>query len=290
MSVAQQTKTASPDFLAEVLAHIEAHLLEPLSVASLAEVAGLSTYHFARSFTARFGESVMGYVRSRRLDVAAFRLSSAAPPPLAELAFDCVFESQEAFTRAFRRQFGMPPGQFKRHAMSQPKEQAMSTPSSEPRVEQLAGLTHRDGFTVAGVRAVFDDENKSGIPALWPRLIKCLPLAGQVDARTYGVCWSADLKEGSINYMAGVEVRGDAALPPGFEKIDIAAKDYAVFRLSLDGGPLHPQIQAAMPEIWGKRVPQSGLKLAHAPDFELYPIGFDPTRKGYMDIYLPVET
>jgi len=289
MSSAPQNRAPSPDFLAEVLAHIEAHLLEPLSVASLAEVAGLSTYHFARSFTARLGESVMGYVRARRLDVAAFRLSSAAPPALIDLAFDCGFESQEAFTRAFKRQFAMPPGQFKRHAMNQPKEQAMSAPLIEPRVEQLAGRTHREAFTIAGVRAVFDDQNKSGIPALWPRLVKSLPLAGQVDPRTYGVCWSADPKEGSINYMAGVEVKGDAALPPGFEKLDIAARDYVVFRISLDGGPLHPQIQAAMPEIWGKRVPQSGLKLARAPDFELYPANFDPMKKGYLDIYLPVE-
>jgi AraC family transcriptional regulator len=289
MSSAPHDKAPSPDFLAEVLAHIEAHLLEPLSVAALADVAGLSTYHFARSFTARFGESVMGYVRARRLDVAAFRLSRAVPPPLVELAFDCGFESQEAFTRAFRRQFGMPPGQFKRHAMNQPKEETMSAPSTEIRVEQLSGRTHRDAFVVAGVRAVFDDQNKSGIPALWPRLVKSLPLAGQVDPRTYGVCWSADPKEGSINYMAGVEVKGDAPLPPGFERLAIAARDYVVFRLSLDGGPLHPQIQAAMPEIWGKRVPQSGLKLAHAPDFELYPVGFDPTKKGFMDICLPVE-
>ena len=290
MSVAQQSKAASPDFLAQVLAHIEAHLLEPLSVAQLADVAGLSTYHFARSFTARLGESVMGYVRARRLDVAAFRLSSAAPPPLAELALDCGFESQEAFTRAFRRQFGKPPGKFQRQAMSEPKEQPMTEASTQARVEQLPGLMHRDAFTVAGVRAVFDNENKSGIPGLWPRLIKCLPLAGQADARSYGVCWSADAKEGSINYMAGVEVTGDTLLPPGFERIAVAARDYIVFRVTLDGGPLHPQLQAAMPEIWGKRVPQSGITLAHAPDFELYPADFEPTRKGgHIDIYLPVE-
>src|SRR5665213_1250162 len=109
-----QPKPASADFLADVLAHIEAHLFESLSVNSLASVAGLSPYHFSRAFTARLGESVMGYVRARRLEAASFRLSAAVPPPLIDLAFGCGFESQEAFTRAFRRRFGMPPGQFKR--------------------------------------------------------------------------------------------------------------------------------------------------------------------------------
>ena len=279
----------APDFLAEVLAHIEARLFEPLSVNSLAQVAGLSPYHFSRLFTARFGESVMGYVRARRLEAAAYRLTRADPPPLVELSVDCGFESQEAFTRAFRRHFGVPPGRFRSKARENPMEDLMAPVKIEPRVDRLEGLLKRDAFTVAGLRAVFDEVNKSGIPGLWPRLVKCLPLAGQVDGRTYGVCWSADAAEGSINYMACVELRGHANLPPGFERLHVAPQSYAVFRLTLDGTALHPQMQAAIPEIWGKHLPQSGLKIVHAPDFELYPEGFDPTRKGgYIDICIPV--
>lgn len=93
------------DFLADVLAHIEAHLFKPMSVARLARVAGLSPWHFSRLFAARLGESAMDYVRGRRLEPAASRLSGADKPPLIELAFDSGFESQEAFTRAFKRRF-----------------------------------------------------------------------------------------------------------------------------------------------------------------------------------------
>lgn len=289
-----QTKPVAdaPDFLAEVLGHIERHLFADLTVEKLARVAGLSPWHFSRLFTARLGESVMGYVRQRRLDHAGFRLAAAAPPPLAQLALDCGFESQEAFTRAFRRRFGTPPGQFKRET---PKhtftEDKMTGTTTRPRVEQREGLMRREAFTVAGVRAVFDGENKHGIPALWPRLIKCLPLAGQVDGRSYGVCWSGDLKEGSINYMAGVEVRGDHELPAGFERLVIAPASYLAFRVFLDGPNLHPQLQAAMPVIWGEMIPKSGKKPAHAPDFELYPDDFNPTAKGaYLDICVPVES
>ncbi|HTV79363.1 MAG TPA: AraC family transcriptional regulator [Steroidobacteraceae bacterium] len=92
-----------PDFLADVLAYIETHRFDPVTVAELAAVAGFSPYHFSRLFTARFGESVMSYVRTCRLQAAALRLTGDAPPPLLELALDCGFESQEAFTRAFHR-------------------------------------------------------------------------------------------------------------------------------------------------------------------------------------------
>src|SRR4051812_42530188 len=115
------------DFLAEVLAYIEAHRFEPMTVTELASVAGFSPYHFSRLFTARFGESVMSYVRTCRLQAAALRLTGDSPPTLIDLAFECGFESQEAFTRAFRQRYGVPPGQFqRRELLRQPVERSMS--------------------------------------------------------------------------------------------------------------------------------------------------------------------
>lgn len=279
------------DFLADTLATIEANLFTALNVAALAQAAGLSPWHFSRAFTARLGESVMGYVRGRRLEAAAFRLSAANPPALIDLAFDCGFESQEAFTRAFRRRFGQPPGQFQRStAKHDMQENVMSKASLNPHISLRDGLVQRAAFTVAGLRAVFDEENKSGIPALWPRLLKCLPLVGQVDGRSYGVMAMADKTEGSIAYLAGVEVKGEANLPAGFERVTIPANRYAVFHLDLDGPNLHPQIQAAMPVIWGELIPRAGFKIAQASDFEAYPDGFNPAQKdAYMEMWLPVE-
>ena len=281
---------SEPEFLADVLAYIEAHRDEPMTVAELAAVAGFSPYHFSRLFTARFGTSVMGYVRLCRLQTAALRLTGDAPPPLVELAFACGFESQEAFTRAFRRRYGVPPGQFKREALKQPRPFKETVMPASAKVELQKDLVPRAAFAVAGVGALFTEENMSGIPALWPRLIRALPLAGQADARTYGVCQMADTKEGVLRYIAGVEVTGDAPLPDGFERIALAARTYAVFRLTLDGSALHPQMQAAMPMIWGELLPKSGFKTVPAPDFELYPADFEPMRKGsYVDMYIGVE-
>jgi AraC family transcriptional regulator len=281
---------AEQDFLADVLAYIQAHRDEPVTVAELARVAGFSPYHFSRLFTARFGASVMDYVRTVRLQGAALRLTGDAPPALVELAFDCGFESQEAFTRAFRRRYGTAPGQFKRNALKQqqPMEKPMSTAAAD--VELQKDLVARGAFTVAGPAALFTEGNKSGIPALWPRLIRALPLSGQAGARTYGVCKMMDKQEGCLKYLAGVEVAGEAPLPDGFERVALEARTYAVFRLVLDGSALHPQMQAAMPKIWGELLPRSGFKTVPAPDFELYPSDFEPMRKGsYVDMHIAVE-
>ncbi len=116
---------------------IEACLAEPLSLADIAAASGLSAFHFSRLFTALHGESVMAYVRRRRLARAARRLTEDAEVPLVELALDSGFESQQAFTRAFTRQFGVSPGRFP------PPGPVSPLPARRPRLEQ--SRHHRPG-------------------------------------------------------------------------------------------------------------------------------------------------
>ncbi len=277
--------------LAEVLAHIAASGSAPISLNDLAKIAGLSPYHFSRLFTARFGKSVISYVRDCRLQAAALALMSDHPPTLVGAAFDAGFDSQQAFTRAFRSRYGVPPGRFLRMDQTRrPKEPDMTSIPDTAAVRRLDDLVRRDAFTLAGVRILFNMDTQSAIPAIWPRLIGALPLPGQVDGVTYGATWMIDRTSGQYGYLAGVEVTGEGDLPAGIERMAISAQTYAVFRITLDGGPLQPQLMAAMPMIWGELLPASGLTPVVAPDLEVYPADFQPTRKGaHIDLHIPVE-
>lgn len=97
-----------------VLAYIDANLDGDLSVKTLSRVASFSDFHFHRQFTAYVGVPVARYVHLMRLRQAAHRLSSQTDYPVLDAAFDAGFESPEAFSRAFRRAFGMAPSAFKR--------------------------------------------------------------------------------------------------------------------------------------------------------------------------------
>jgi AraC family transcriptional regulator len=277
----------------QVLAHIEANLFERLSVGGLATVAGLSAFHFSRQFTARVGESVMSHVRRKRMLHAGARLLGGRPPALAELAFDCGFESQEAFTRCFKQVFGVTPGHFRRNGNQSQimmERQMPTLATAKPNLALLDGIKHRDAFTVAGLSARIEGMNKEVIPTLWPRLFRHLPIAGRKGGEGYGVCWGADLKEGSFNYMAAVEVEPGAAAPKEFTILKIPSQSYRVFRLTLDGGEIHPQMKAAVEEIWSERLPKSGWRLTSGIDFELYGADFNPTAPGaVIDIHIPVE-
>lgn len=285
---------APRDTLVAVVDWIEAHLDDALTLDTIADHARLSPYHFSRLFTARMGRSVMAHVRGRRLVKAGQRLAADPGIRLIDLAFDCGFDSQEAFTRAFRRVFGVAPGRFRQGFALTPIEgqYPMKMPDAPPAaVTRLPDLVAVPGFTVAGPSSRFDGATKAAIPQLWSRLIGALPFDGQVDSwATFGVMSGADRRDGSFDYMAGVEVVAGSGVPDGFIAMTIPDATYAVFRIVLNGGPLHPQVKAAMAAVWGELIPASGLTVADSPDFERYDGEFAPTRPGaVIDFYVPIR-
>ncbi|QXI45174.1 AraC family transcriptional regulator [Pseudomonas wayambapalatensis] len=96
-----------------VLTHIQANLEGDLSVNTLSEIANFSTFHFHRQFTAYVGVPVARYVQLMRLRRAGQRLAGDDSHSVLDAALDAGFESPEAFSRAFRRAFGMSPSTFR---------------------------------------------------------------------------------------------------------------------------------------------------------------------------------
>ncbi|MCC3765778.1 AraC family transcriptional regulator [Glycomyces sp. TRM65418] len=83
------------------------------SVASLGEVAGLSRSAFSRRFTELVGQPPLAYLTSWRLTLAA-RLLADTDAPLATVARRVGYASEFAFAAAFKRDFGQPPGRFRK--------------------------------------------------------------------------------------------------------------------------------------------------------------------------------
>lgn len=92
------------------------------TVASLGDVAGLSRSAFSRRFTELVGQPPLGYLTSWRLTLAA-RLLADTDAPLATVARQVGYASEFAFAAAFKRDFGQPPGRFRKQ-----------TPACEPAV------------------------------------------------------------------------------------------------------------------------------------------------------------
>ena len=94
------------------LVHIQTHLEEALPLERLAALAGLSPFHFQRTFKQVVGESPKAYVQRLRLERGAFYLKINQARIL-DIALMCGFRSHEIFSRAFKRRFGVSPRTYR---------------------------------------------------------------------------------------------------------------------------------------------------------------------------------
>jgi AraC family transcriptional regulator len=102
-----------PQRLKRVLAYIEAHLDEGLSLAALAAVAGVSASHFKALFRQATGTPVHRYVVERRV-ARARTLLLEGKLPMSEIALAAGFAHQSHMARCTRRLLGATPGEIAR--------------------------------------------------------------------------------------------------------------------------------------------------------------------------------
>lgn len=111
--LAQETQAAKGDPLLAITAHIAAHLDRDLSVAALAEQAGMSPRSFARLFARRAdGLTPAKLVEATRVE-AATRALSETQAPIKQIAAQCGFGDEERMRRAFLRKLGVAPSAYR---------------------------------------------------------------------------------------------------------------------------------------------------------------------------------
>jgi AraC-like DNA-binding protein len=101
-----------PAALSAALAYIDDHLDEPLRVPDLAARARLSPFQFDQRLRALFGLSAGQYLSRLRIGRACDRLRHTEAP-LGELALECGYADQAAFTRQFHKSVGLTPGAYR---------------------------------------------------------------------------------------------------------------------------------------------------------------------------------
>ncbi len=94
--------------------YIENNLNKKIELQEIANKAFLSKYHFHRVFHATIGESVAEYIRRRRLIEAANELLNTEHK-IIDIALNYQFSTQESFTKAFKKFYGIPPKEFRKN-------------------------------------------------------------------------------------------------------------------------------------------------------------------------------
>lgn len=234
------------DYLARVrrgIDHVEQHLDSDIALADVARAGGLSQWHFQRIFKALTNETLKTYIRSRRLACALPALRDPKAR-IIEIALGAGFESQEAFTRAFRKVYGMTPGQYRQigrrnlfpakaefdAAYLQHLHQGLSL---TPELQQWPAQR------VVGLRTLFYsvDSDKNNIarklPPLWAEFIARIgEIADRADLPgrpAYGLLQPTGDDSDQLQYLACVPVTGQARPPRGMVAVALPAARRACF-------------------------------------------------------------
>ena len=92
--------------------HIDRHYQQPLDLAALAAVAGVSKFHFARCFEATYGETPIRYLTRRRIERAQ-DLLRVANLTVTEICMVVGFASLGSFSSRFTQLVGESPAAYR---------------------------------------------------------------------------------------------------------------------------------------------------------------------------------
>lgn len=230
------------DGVQKALDAIERSLCTPLEIRSLAQLSGMSFWHFQRTFTQLLGESVASYIRRRRLTEISRALRRTRRPML-EIALEYQFQSHASFTRAFSATFGLSPSIYRRQPRPLRASRARVTRtqlrhflriSAEPQMVDCAEL-HLVGLTAVYRGVTSENPNDNDVvPKLWDRFFtRQHEIKASYPGARYGAWIPAPNRRGDCpdQYvaLASVEIPPNGAVPAKMEKWVARAGRYARF-------------------------------------------------------------
>ncbi|MCI8747788.1 MAG: helix-turn-helix transcriptional regulator [Lachnospiraceae bacterium] len=104
-----------------ILSYIEKNLDEDLSLNRIEEEVHYSKFYINRLFAKETGCTIYKYIQKRRITEAARQLAGTCKP-IAEIAQEAHYNSQQAFTLAFRQIYYCTPQEYRKNGVFCPKQ------------------------------------------------------------------------------------------------------------------------------------------------------------------------
>ena len=283
----------------KVLYDIDDHISDDIELKYLAKKFGYSPFHFHRIFSAVTEQTMMEYVRKRRLTIAHQKLCETQES-VADICYSVGFKSIQTFNRAFKKTFGMRPLQVRESKAFITYRDVPTIVEGYRKKVELEGVfaiepqfVIRDEFVIAGYRK----HTKNGLRVIgesWYELKQHLDCIQRKNEKVmYGFeDYSEDfcVDPLAFYYMAAVEVDKDDKLPAGMDRKVVPKAEYAVFPVK--GNNTNGEIGQAFRYIYDVWLPNSEYCIDERilADFEYYDERWDcQSSAAQLEIFIPIR-
>ncbi|MBP8083134.1 MAG: helix-turn-helix domain-containing protein [Spirochaetes bacterium] len=272
----------------------DANIREDISWCDAAEDAWHSGWHFHRIFAACTGITLSDYIRRRRLSLAAEEMCRKNKR-IIDIAYDFRFSHEQSFIRAFKREFGITPGTFRKRKIPLtifPRITASTILNKNKNDYQIV-LCH--GFKLAGKRHVvnYEENNLHSVCSILTKefIGKYVPAFEAKRAETL-FAYDEKIRGDSHNFytMPSVRIDDKAKIPSGFDVKEIpfhlSYRTVWGFTRPLSEIP-NPEIEKIYIDLYDKKIVSSGYSVSGRYDYSsslLQPSG----KKNSFAINIPV--
>jgi AraC family transcriptional regulator len=269
---------------------IENNLARGFSLDELAGRYHVSRFYFHRIFRAVTNKTLKTYLDERRLSEAAQRLRNSQDSIL-DIALDFGFSSHEAFTRSFKRQFGIRPADYRRTPVGLKLAERIAV------VERDFKNLNRDmvidfsvesmpSLVLVGDMIAFNPDSPEDLmraTEFVQEMVECQITPDPHIERMFSVTMGKAGSAGEIIYFTGF-LPGDGVDYPGLKTLEIPASKFAVFQYK---GGMSDIFRTVLHDLC-RFICVSGLWLnkMEVEFLEVYQRDYGET--GVFSIYLPV--
>ena len=277
--------------------YIEANLDFDFTLSQVAKAAGISQWHFQRIFRALTNETLKTYIRSRRLACSLGRLLDTNSR-IIDIALSAGFESQESFTRAFKKTYAMTPNEYRKIGSKNLFLKKLQFDSEylqhiNQKISLEPEIVKQHKMLLVGLRTCFYgiDSEKNNIakklPPLWDNFLR---RRGEIENRvagvSYGVVRETDENTDLLEYYAAAEVSKPGTLPKNMVSLEIPASTYAKFTHQ---GKVN-EINNTVNYIYSSWLLQSGMRHTYGADLEFYGAAYHPVSdQSIMHYAIPIQ-
>jgi len=281
--------------LNQVIEYIEKHLTDEISLAKIADYAGVTDYHFRTMFRYLAGITLSEYLRLRRLSEAGQQL--LAGKSVTDVAFIYGYQSLDGFSRAFKDFCGILPSEVRRNrsCTTYPKlsfiisirgGHQMEFRIEEKQAFNLAGVSKRVPMQFEGINTEIVKLAQSITENQRQEMHRLQDIdPKEIVNASYAADASFLREQGELTHLIGVLTSAESA-GEHLELVPIRAHTWVVFP---NKGPFPTTLQETMANIYAQWLPSANYELVDAPTFSFTKMDPRHENYAYSEVWIAVK-